>query len=82
MDKYDEEVLAKVNEVYQRNINVMDDYENVISQCPKRLMSVGIDIYGMFFRIMKYIKNIYIKESLQQMKRKRIMHIILIKMEN
>ena len=45
MDKYDEEVLAKVNEVYQRNINVMDDYENVISQCPKRLMSIGTVSY-------------------------------------
>lgn len=60
MDKYDEEVLAKVNEVYQRNINVMDDYENVISQCPKRLMSVGIDIYGMFFPDNEvYKKHIY-----------------------
>lgn len=82
MDKYDEEVLAKVNEVYQRNINVMDDYENVISQCPKRLMSIGIDIYGMFFPDNEVYKNIYIKENLQQMKRKRIMHIILIKMED
>ena len=60
MDKYDEEVLAKVNEVYQRNINVMDDYENVISQCPKRLMSIGIDIYGMFFPDNEvYKKHIY-----------------------
>ena len=49
MDKHDEEVLAKLNDIYQRNINVLDDYENVINQCSKRLMSRGIDLYGMFF---------------------------------
>lgn len=59
MAEYDEKVFARLLDIAQRHRNCLDEHEDIILQCPKKLMSRGIDLYGMFWpdmEISKYIK--------------------------
>lgn len=49
MAEYDEKVFARLLDIAQRHRNCLDEHKDIILQCPKKLMSRGIDLYGMFW---------------------------------
>lgn len=59
IDRKDQEKIDKLTDIVQRHINCIDDYEQIKATCPKRLLSRGVDIYGMYFpekELEKYFK--------------------------
>ena len=59
IDIQDQEKIDKLTDIVQRHINCIDDYEQIKATCPKRLLSRGVDIYGMYFpekELEKYFK--------------------------
>ena len=49
MEKYDEETCARLLKIAKKHCNCLNDTDRIVSVCPKRLMSRGIDLYGMFW---------------------------------
>lgn len=59
MAKYDDDVCKRLLDIANRHNDCLNDYDKIVTVCPKRLMSRGIDLYGMFWpdmEISKYIK--------------------------
>lgn len=71
MAKYDEEVFARLLDIAQRHRNCLDEHEDIILQCPKKLMSRGIDLYGMFWPDMEIGKYITYKGRLTKNEKSR-----------
>ncbi len=58
MAKYDDDIFAKLKDIAKRHSDCIKDYDDIISACPKKLMSRGIELYGMFYpenELSKYI---------------------------
>lgn len=64
MAKYDDEILARLMDITYRHRNCVRECDDIISLCPKKLMSRGIDLYGMFFPDMEISKYITYKGRL------------------
>lgn len=59
IDIQDQEKIDKLTDIAHRHMNCIDDYEQIKATCPQRLLSRGIDIYGMYFpekELEKYFK--------------------------
>ena len=64
MEKYDEETCARLLKITKKHCNCLNDTDRIVSVCPKRLMSRGIDLYGMFWPEMEMSKYIICKGTL------------------
>ncbi len=64
MEKYDEETCARLLKIAKKHCNCLNDTDRIVSVCPKRLMSRGIDLYGMFWPEMEMSKYIIYKGKL------------------
>lgn len=64
MEKYDEETCARLLKIAKKHCNCLNDTDRIVSVCPKRLMSRGIDLYGMFWPEMEMSKYIICKGKL------------------
>ena len=64
MEKYDEETCARLLKITKKHCNCLNDTDRIVSVCPKRLMSRGIDLYGMFWPEMEMSKYIICKGKL------------------
>lgn len=64
MEKYDEETCARLLKIAKKHCNCLNDNDRIVSVCPKRLMSRGIDLYGMFWPEMEMSKYIIYKGKL------------------
>lgn len=64
MEKYDEETCARLLKIAKKHGNCLNDTDRIVSVCPKRLMSRGIDLYGMFWPEMEMSKYIICKGKL------------------
>lgn len=64
MEKYDEETCARLLKTAKKHCNCLNDTDRIVSVCPKRLMSRGIDLYGMFWPEMEMSKYIIYKGKL------------------
>lgn len=71
MAEYDEEVFTRLFDIAQRHRNCLDEHEDIILQCPKKLMSRGIDLYGMFWPDMEIGKYITYKGRLTKNEKSR-----------
>lgn len=64
MEKYDEETCARLLKIAKKHCNCLNDTDRIVSVCPKRLMSRGIDLYGMFWPEMEMSKYFIYKGKL------------------
>lgn len=64
MAEYDDKVFARLIDIANRHSDCLNDYDEIISVCPKRLMSRGIDLYGMFWPEMEMSKYFIYKGKL------------------
>lgn len=64
MEKYDEETCARLLKIAKKHCNCLNDTDKIVSVCPKRLMSRGIDLYGMFWPEMEMSKYFIYKGKL------------------
>lgn len=64
MEKYDEETCARLLKITKKHCNCLNDTDRIVSVCPKRLMSRGIDLYGMFWPEMEMSKYFLYKGKL------------------
>lgn len=64
MEKYDEETCARLLKIAKKHCNRLNDTDRIVSVCPKRLMSRGIDLYGMFWPEMEMSKYFIYKGKL------------------
>lgn len=64
MEKYDEETCARLLKITKKHCNCLNDTDRIVSVCPKRLMSRGIDLYGMFWPEMEMSKYFIYKGKL------------------
>ena len=58
MEAYDKIILDKLLEISKKYANCYEKYNNIVSICPKKLMSKGTSIYGMFWPDMEMSKYI------------------------
>ena len=71
MAKYDDDVFDKLMDIVRRHWKAIDDYDSVIAECPTKLMSIGIDIYGMFYPDQEIAKYIDYKGKLTNNEKRR-----------
>lgn len=64
MAEYDDKVFARLIDIANRHSDCLNDYDKIISVCPKRLMSRGIALYGMFYPDMEISKYFLYKGKL------------------
>ena len=64
MAEYDDKVFARLIDIANRHSDCLNDYDEIISVCPKRLMSRGIALYGMFYPDMEISKYFLYKGKL------------------
>lgn len=59
MINYNENVLMRLTNIANKYCKCADDYNNFISKTSKKIMSKGVDLYGMFYperELSKYLK--------------------------
>ncbi len=56
MTRYDEETCSRLLAIAQNHRNCVDEYEEIVSSCPQKVMSKGIDLYGCFLPDMEISK--------------------------
>lgn len=49
MGNCEELTFSKLQDIADRHSNCLNDFMDIIFECPNKLMSIGIDLYGMFF---------------------------------
>lgn len=64
MAEYDDKVFARLIDIANRHSDCLNDYDEIVSVCPKRLMSRGIALYGMFYPDMEISKYFIYKGKL------------------
>jgi hypothetical protein len=70
-NEYNNEILSKLMKVVERHLDCISDFDSILSECSTKLMSKGVDIYGMFFPEKEVIKNIIYKGRLVKNERER-----------
>lgn len=71
MGKYDDEVFLMLTEITIKHLNCVDDYDNIVIECPKKIMSRGIGLYGMFHPDNEITKYFTYKGRITKNKNKR-----------
>ncbi len=71
MAKYDDDIFAKLKDIAKRHSDCTNDYDEIISLCPKKLMSRGVELYGMFYPENEISKYIIYKGKLTTNEKKR-----------
>ncbi len=71
MTKYDDEVLLLLTRITRSHSDCLNDYEKIVSECNTKLMSRGIDLYGMFFPDEELKKYYIYKGKLTKNEKKR-----------
>ena len=71
MAKYDDDVFKKLMDIVQKHQNAIVDYDSVIAECSTKLMSIGIDLYGMFYPDQEIAKYFEYKGKLTNNEKKR-----------
>ena len=56
MAEYDDKVFTRLIDIANRHSDCLNDYDKTVSECPKRLLSRGIALYGMYYPDMEISK--------------------------
>lgn len=64
MAEYDDKVFTRLIDIANRHSDCLNDYDKTVSECPKRLLSRGIALYGMFYPDMEISKYFIYKGRL------------------
>lgn len=63
MAKYDDDVCKRLLDIANRHNDCLNDYDKIITVCPKRLLSRGVDLYGLYWPDMEMSKYIISKSK-------------------
>lgn len=64
MAKYDDDVCKRLLDIANRHNDCLNDYDKIVTACPKRLLSRGVDLYGLYWPDMEMSKYIICKGKL------------------
>lgn len=63
MAKYDDDVCKRLLDIANRHNDCLNDYDKIVTACPKRLLSRGVDLYGLYWPDMEMSKYIISKSK-------------------
>ena len=64
MAKYDDDVCKRLLDIANRHNDCLNDYDKIVTACPKRLLSRGVDLYGLYWPDMEMSKYFIYKGKL------------------
>lgn len=76
MAKYDD-VCKRLLDIANRHNDCLNDYDKIVTACPKRLLSRGVDLYGLYWPDMEMSKYIISKSKPTRNENANTMPIIL-----